>query len=124
MTERLAILIASPSADAPAQVVTPLVHALAARALDAEVEIHFAGPAVRWLLPAVADAAFTTPTQEKTVGDFLRESLAAGVRLYACGMARAAWIAEGEELLAEVGAAGATAFVARALDPEWRTLTY
>ena len=85
MTERLAILIASPSADAPAQVVTPLVHALAARALDAEVEIHFAGPAVRWLLPAVADAAFTTPTREKTVGDFLRESLAAGVRFYACG---------------------------------------
>lgn len=124
MTERLAILIASPGADAPAQVVTPLVHALAARALDAEVEIHFAGPAVRWLLPAVADAAFTTPTREKTVGDFLRESLAARVRFYACGMARAAWIAEGEVLLAEAGAAGATAFVARALDPEWRTLTY
>ena len=124
MTERLAILIATPDSNAPAQVVTPLVHALAARALDAEVEIHFAGPAVRWLIPTVADAGFTTPTREKTVGDFLREAVAAEVRIYACSMARAAWLAADETLLLAAGAAGATAFVARALDPAWQTLTY
>ena len=50
MPDKLAILIAGPAVDRPENVVTPLVHALAARALDAEVELHFAGPAVRWVL--------------------------------------------------------------------------
>jgi protein CrcB len=35
-------------------------------------------------------------------------------------MARATWIAEGETLRADAGAAGATAFIARTLDPAWR----
>ena len=50
MSERLALLIWAATPEHPELAVTPLVHALAARALDAEVEIHFAGPAVRWLL--------------------------------------------------------------------------
>ncbi|MDD2663118.1 MAG: DsrE family protein [Dechloromonas sp.] len=124
MTDRLAILVWAATPERPELVVTPLVHALAARALDAEVEIHFAGPAVRWLVEGVADAAWPTPTREKSVGDFLAEALAAGVRVYACGMARAAWVADGEALIPAAGAAGATAFVARALDPAWRTLVY
>ena len=73
MTDRLALLIWAATPEQPALVVTPLVHALAARALDAEVEIHFAGPAVRWLVSDVADAAWPTPAREKSVGDFLRE---------------------------------------------------
>ncbi len=124
MTDRLAILVWAATPERPELVVTPLVHALAARALDAEVEIHFAGPAVRWLVGGVADAAWPTPAREKSVGDFLAEALAAGVCVYACGMARAAWVADGEALIPVAGAAGATAFVARALDPAWRTLVY
>ncbi len=124
MSERLAILIAGAGPDRPELCVTPLVHALAARALDAEVEIHFAGPAVRWLVAGVAAAAWPTPGREKSIGAWLDELTAAGVRLYACGMARAAWVAADEPLLAAAGAAGATAFVARGLDPAWRTLVY
>lgn len=124
MAEHLALLIASPTPERPELVVTPLVHALAARALDAEVEIHFAGPAVRWLVAGIADAAWPTPAREKSVGEFLAEALAAGVRIHACGMARAAWVGDGESLIPAAGAAGATAFVARALDPAWRTLVF
>ncbi|WP_374278703.1 DsrE family protein [Azonexus sp.] len=124
MTDRLALLLWAATPERPELAVTPLVHALAARALDAEVEIHFAGPAVRWLVEGVADAAWPTPAREKSVGDFLAEALAADVRIYACGMARAAWVADGEALIPAAGAAGATAFVARALDPAWRTLVY
>ena len=124
MTERLALLIWAATPAHPELCVTPLVHALAARALDAEVEIHFAGPAVRWLVEGIADAAYTTPTKEKSIGDFLREVLAEDVRLLACGMARAAWVADGEKLIPQAGAAGATAFVARTLDPAWRTLVF
>jgi uncharacterized protein len=121
LTERLALLIGSAQ---PEQAVTPLVHALAARALDAEVEIHFAGLAVRWLVVGVAEAAWPTPAREKSIAAFLDEAAAAGVRFYACGMARAAWVKVGESVRADAGAAGATAFVARTLDPEWRTLVY
>ena len=124
MSDRLAILICTASVERPALYSTPLVHALAAHALDAEVEIHLAGPAVRWLIADIADNAWVTEGREKSIGDFLREVLAAGASLYACGMARAAWITEQDVLLPQAGAAGATAFVARTLDPDWRTLVY
>lgn len=124
MPDKLAFLIWAATPDRPELVVTPLVHALAARALDAEVEIHFAGPAVRWLVAGVADAAYATVEHEKSVGAFLRELVAEEVRLLACSMARAAWVGEGEALIPATGAAGATAFVARSLDPAWRTLVF
>lgn len=124
MSDHLAILICHATPDRPDLCVTPLVHALSARALDAEVEIHFAGPAVRWLVDGVAHSAFTTPSREKTIGDFLRELASDGVPLFACSMARAAWVRDDEPLLAEAIPAGATAFVARTLDPVWRTLVY
>jgi predicted peroxiredoxin len=103
---------------------TPLVHALAAHALDAEVEIHLAGPAVRLLVDGLADSLYPTPAQEKSIGDFLREVIAEDIPLFACGMARAGWIAAGETLIPQARAAGATAFIARTLDPAWRTLVY
>lgn len=124
MTEKLAILVWAATPDCPELCVTPLVHALAARALDAEVEVHFAGPAVRWLVAGVADDGYPTPAREKSIGDYLRELLAADVSLLACGMARGAWVAENEVLLPSAGHAGATAFVARTLDPAWQTLVY
>lgn len=124
MPDKLAFLIWAATPDHPELVVTPLIHALAARALDAEVEIHFAGPAVRWLVSSVADGLYATPEREKSIGEFLCEVAAEDVRLLACGMARAAWVGAGETLIPQAGAAGATAFVARTLDPAWRTLTF
>ena len=124
LPDKLAILIWAATPDRPDLIVTPLVHALAARALDAEVELHFAGPAVRWLVEGMAGSAHATPGREKSVADFFRELLAEGVAFFACGMARAAWVGENEHLIGEARAAGATAFVARSLDPGWRTLVY
>lgn len=124
MTERLALLMWAATPERPELAVTPLIHALAARALDAEVEIHFAGPAVRWLVAGVADAAWPTTARERSVGGFLADVIAEGVPLYACSMAAAHWIGPGEALVAQARHAGATTFVARVLDPGWRTLTY
>jgi uncharacterized protein len=124
LSDHLAILIWSATLDRPELCATPLVHALAARALDAEVEIHFSGPAVRWLVVGVADSLFTTPAREKSIGDYLREVIAEDVRLLACSMASAAWVADDEALIPAAGFAGATAFVARTLDPTWRTLVF
>lgn len=124
MSDRLAILIWSATPDRPELCVTPLVHALAARALDAEVEIHFAGPAVRLLVEGVAAKLFATPAREKSIDDYLHEVIAEEVRLLACSMALAAWVNADEALIPAAGAAGATAFVARTLDPAWRTQVF
>lgn len=125
MTERLALLLWAATPEHPELVATPLVHALAARALDCEVEIHFAGPAVRLLVTGVANSLYATPASDKSLGDFLREAAGEGVHLLACSMAVANWLAEGDTLIPEcAGQAGATAFIARSLDPEWRTLVF
>ncbi len=124
MPDKLALLIWAATPDCPELVVTPLVHALAARALDAEVEIHFAGPAVRLLVDGVADALYPTPAREKSLAEFLREAHQEGARFYACSMATAQWVAADEFLLPFCRHAGATAFIARTLAADWRTLTY
>jgi len=92
--------------------------------MDAEVEIHFAGPAVRLLVEGVAGGLYPTPAREKPVLDFMLEAHAEGARFFACGMARAGFVAPGETLIPQAGHAGATAFVARSLDPAWRTLVF
>lgn len=120
--ENVAFLIWAATPEHPELCATPLVHALAARALDCAVEIHFAGPAVRWLVEGVAAGRYPTPAREKSVLAFLQDAAAAGARLLACSMARENWIGPDETLIGEChGAAGATAFVARMLDPAWRT---
>lgn len=124
MSDKLAILICTASAERPELYSTPLVHALAAHALDAQVEIHLAGPAVRLLVEGLADNIYPTATREKSIGEFLREVIAENIPLFACSMARTAWIGKNETLIPQACAAGATAFVARTLDPAWRTLVY
>ncbi|HLO63437.1 MAG TPA: DsrE family protein [Azonexus sp.] len=124
MTDKLAILICTASVERPELYATPLIHALAAHALDAQVEIHVAGPAVRLLVEGVADSLYPTSAREKSIGEFLREVIAENIPLFACGMARAAWIAGNETLIPPARAAGATTFIARTLDPDWRTLVY
>lgn len=102
----------------------PFVYALAARALEVEVEMHFTASSVRWLLAGVADAAFTDSLQTKTVLDFIREAKAAGVGLYACAMALEEQ-RRGEALLDEVdGIAGAATVIGAACEAHTRTLVF
>ena len=124
-TPHLAILICSATAERPELCVTPLIHALASLALDFEVEIHFAGPAIRFLVEGVADDLYPSPTKEKSVLSFLQEASTAGVSFLACSMAQANWVNKSERLIPECdGSAGATAFVVRTLDREWATLVF
>lgn len=100
----------------PGLAAAPFVYALAARALDADVEIHYTADCVRWLVPGVADAACTDAARTRTVLDLIRETKAAGVRHYACTMALAEH-APGAALIAEAdGRAGAATVVGGALD--------
>jgi predicted peroxiredoxin len=111
-------------ADGAQLAAAPLVYALAARALELEVEMHFTADTVRWLLPGVADAAYTDSARSKTVADFIREAHAAGVKLYACAMALHEH-ARGATLIAEAeGPAGAATVMAATVQADTRTLVF
>jgi predicted peroxiredoxin len=113
--EKLVIVVWSAGPERPVQAAAPFVYALAARAFDVPVEMHFTSTAVRWLIDGVADAAYTDAARTKTVGHFIREVKAAGVRIYACSMAMNEH-GQGETLIPECdGYAGAATVVAAAL---------
>ena len=123
MTRKLALLAWSISGDAPDLCAAPFVYAAAAAALYCEVEIHFAGPAVKLLIEGVAVNAVTSGG--KPVYCFMREAANLGVRFLACSMAAGRHVAAGKAMIPEVsGEAGASAFVARTLAPDWKTLVF
>ncbi len=122
--DKLVIVLWSAGPEQPALAAAPFVYALAARALEIQVDMHFTSTAVRWLLPGVADAAHTDTERTKTVGDFIREVKVAGVKLYACSMAMHEH-ARGASLIAECdGHAGAATVVSETLNPRTRTLIF
>ena len=121
---RLVIVVWSADPSAPDRAAAPFVYALAARALEIDVEMHFTAGAVRWLFAGVAAVAFTDQGRTKTVRDFIREAHAAGVRLYACAMALNER-RQGEALIAEMtGIAGAATVVGAAVEPDCRVMVF
>ncbi len=103
----------------------PFVYALAARALEIEVEMHFTSSTVRWLLQDVAEGAHTDVGRTKTVAQFIAEVAAAGVKLVPCAMALNEHRREGEALRAEVnGHGGAATVVGATFAPDTRTLVF
>jgi len=122
---RLVIVMWSADPSAPDRAAAPFVYALAARALEIDVEIHFTAAAVRWLFEGVASNAYTDQARTKTVHDFIREASAAGARLYACAMALNERRRGGEALIEEVtGIAGAATVVGAAAEPNCRLMVF
>lgn len=123
MTQKLALLVWSVSADAPDLCAAPFVYAMAAAALDAEVEVHFAGPAVRLLVEGVAENAVTSG--DKPVYSFMCEASSLGISFFACSMAMRQHVAADATMIPEfTGKAGAVTFAAHILDPAWRVLVF
>jgi len=121
----LAILLWSVDVERPDLAAAPFVYAAAAAALDAEVEIHFAARSVRLLVAGEAAARSSAAQGGRSLHAFMQDAARGGARFLACSMAWAEYVREGEATIPEFsGHAGATAFVARSLDPEWRTLVF
>lgn len=121
---RLVIVLWSADPGAPGLAAAPFVYALAARALDVDVEMHYTARSVRWLVPGVADRAHTDHARTKTVLDYLRETRDAGVRHYACAMAMREHGA-GRVLVPEAeGVAGAASVVGAAMDEGVRVMVF
>ena len=122
--EKLVIVMWSADPSAPDRAAAPFVYALAARAMEIDVEMHFTAGAVRWLFDGVAADAYTDQGRTKTVRDFIGEAAAAGVRLYACAMALNER-RRGEPLIAELtGIAGAATVVGAAVEPDCRVMVF
>lgn len=122
--DKLVIVLWAAGPERPTLAAAPFVYALCARALDVPVDMHFTSTAVRWLLKGVAEAAHTDAARQKSVGDFLREAKAAGVKMYACGMALHEH-RRGEALVSECeGQAGAATLVSDTLRGGTRTLIF
>lgn len=122
--QKLVIVMWSADPAAPDRAAAPFVYALAARALEIDVEMHFTAGAVRWLFAGVADDAYTDQARTKTVRDFIGEVAAAGVRLYACAMALNER-RRGEALIAETtGIAGAATVIGAAMEPNCRVMVF
>lgn len=122
---KLAILLWSVDLERPDLAAAPFVYAAAAGALDAEVEIHFAGRSVRLLVDGAAESRSTSEHGGRSLYAFMQDASRGGARFLACSMAWHEYVASGEATIPEYsGQAGATAFVARSLDPAWRTLVF
>mgnify|MGYP003551553722 FL=1 len=125
MKTKLAILVWSLSPERPELAAAPFVYAATACAMDCEVEVHFAGTAVKLLEPGVAQNMHPSAGRERSIHDFMRDAAEQGAAFFGCQMALRANGLVDRPLIPEYsGAAGAAAFVARTLDPEWRTMIF
>lgn len=125
MRSHLAILLWATSADSPHLCATPFFHAAAAAAMDVEVEMHFASKSVLLLVEGIAATLYAGDERDVSIYQHLQQATQFGAKLYACSDALAAQKLQPAMLIRELtGVAGATAFIARALDPEWSTLVF
>jgi predicted peroxiredoxin len=125
MKSKLAILVWAANEDRPELCATPFIQAMAACALDCEVEIHFSGRATRLLVAGVAERLYPGADRTKSIYVFMKEAAYLGADFIACGMALGSHTQPGEQFVPEYsGNATATDFTLRALDPEWATLIF
>ena len=125
LAEKLAILLWSTSPERPDLAAAPFVYAAVAAAMDCQVEIHFAGPSVKLLLPGVAEVLHPGARADKSLYAFMQDAASMGARFLGCSMAMAEHLQLQPERIPEyAAAAGAGAFVSRTLDPAWRTLVF
>lgn len=125
MKKHLAILLWAANPDQPHLCSAPFFHAAAAAAMDAEVEIYFTGKSIELLRQGVAAALSSGPRARETVYTFMRHAAEHGAKFFACGEAMEEHQVSRAEFIDEaIQIGGAAAFVGRALDAGWVTLTY
>ncbi len=122
---KLLILLWTAAPDRPELLGAPFVYAATAAALDAEVEVHFSGRAVRLLVAGIAEQLQCEPWDRPNLYACMRDAAAAGARFLACSTALQRYVLPGEAMIPEFGgAAGAATLLQRTLDPGWRTMVF
>lgn len=125
MADKLAIMLLTIDPDHPHVCGTPFFQAAAAAAMDVDVEIYFASRSVHLLIKGVAENIFPSDNRTKSVYGFMKDASDLGVKFFACGGAMEPCDLTQGELVPEcTGIAGATTFVTRVMDDDWKTITY
>jgi uncharacterized protein len=125
MSSKLVMMLLTIDPDQPHLCGTPFFQAAAAAAMDMEVEIYFASKASKLLVEGVADRIYPSDNRTKSVYEFMKDAAKLGVRFYACGGAMDAFNATREKLIPEcTGVAGASAYVERVMDDDWKSISY
>lgn len=123
--KKLAILLWAATPERPELCAMPFVYAAVAAAMECEVEVHFTGPAARFLVDGVAARIFPGPSSERSLYVFMQEAAEHGARFLGCSMALREQLGADETKIAEFsGTAGAATFIMRNLDPEWRVMIF
>ena len=121
----VAFLLWASEPEAPQRLVTPFFHAAAAAAMDLQVEIYFTARSVLLLQPGVADGLRASPRHDKTVLAAMKEAVGHGAVLLACTDALHAQGMRPDHLIPEcTRRGGAVQFMARVVDPAWRTVVF
>lgn len=125
MADKLVIMLLTVEPEQPHLCGTPFFQAAAAAAMGFEVEMFFASRAMRLLVKGVADRIYPSDNRSKTVYGFMQDAAEQGVKFFACKGAMDAYALKREDLIPELsGLAGATSFIGRVMDEEWKSLTY
>jgi predicted peroxiredoxin len=125
MKQHLAILLWATDPDLPHLCATPFFHAAACAAMDVEVEIYFSAKSVKLLVPGVAECLMAGREGGITIYQHMQQAVRHGARFIACTDALEAHQVDRNVVIPEVsGFGGASAFIGRALDPEWSVLTF
>ncbi|KJS71988.1 MAG: DsrE family protein [Serpentinimonas sp.] len=111
--------------EAAHRLATPFLFASAAAAMDMPVEVYFVARSVRLLVPGAAETLRAGADASRSIGELMQEAVSHGARFYACTEALRAQGLQGKPLIgACAGHGGAVQFMARAADPNWRTLVF
>jgi predicted peroxiredoxin len=125
MATKLVMMLLTIDPDQPHLCGTPFFQAAAAAAMDVEVEIYFASKASLLLVEGVAERIYPSDNRSKSVYGFMKDAARLGVRFYACGGAMDAFNATRRKLIPEcTGVAGASAYVERLMDQDWKSISY
>lgn len=120
-----AILVWSAALDAPERVATVFLTAQACAAMELEVEMYFSATSIQLLQKKEQFTQVGYGLEPKTIGEYLSETAAAGVRLWACSQAMHHQQVSRDELAEScAGLGGVVQFAARCADPAWRTLVF
>ena len=125
MKKHLVIICWAAAPARPEMCATPFFHAVAAAAMDIDVEVYFTSASVLLLKRGVAAGLATGPRQAATVYSFMQDAARLGVRFYACSQAMTEHGLGKADLIPELtGVAGAATYVARTLDDDWANVIY
>lgn len=122
MADKLLMVMVNTDPANPSELGAPFFQATVAAAMDYEVEIILTGRAGELAKKGVAENLYVQEGTTKSVYDYMKDAVSAGVKLKVCTPTLDIW---GEELIPEiVETVGGAYIISEAMDDNTVTFTY